>query len=509
MDLAEMFRHLGEKVRIQAREPNVLAYVPHAKQLLFHSSSAKIRLYIGGNRSGKTVGGITEDIFYMKGEHPYKRIFEPPTRGRILSTDFTYGINQVIIPKLRQWLPPSMLTNGNWDDSYSNEFKLLTLANGSTVELMTYEQNPDKFQGTSRHWTHYDEEPPHPIYKECQARLIDTYGDCWLTMTPVEGMSWVYDSIYLKGTEEKHPNIFVVVIDIHENPYLSVEAIDAYLETLDDDPEERKAREKGLFVQLGGKVYKKFNQEEHVIPALEPAEIKALLKFDWYRSMDHGYNNPTAWYWHAVKPDGSVITFAEHYAREMTVEEHAKIVLAMDAEFGKEPEFCVGDPATQQRQGVTGTSIAVEYAKYGIYIAPGNNDVLTGVGKVQQYLKYNPKTLRPYWQITDNCPNLTKEMARLRWKTYSSKKAQSENNPQEQIHKHNDHGCDATRYFFASQPDLETTLDSPVAKLPVSTAVQSYDQLLAKMYLGDDTVPFSDEQKTQWAFNINPMEWDF
>lgn len=509
LDVGEMFRLLGEKVRAQSKEPNILGYQPHAKQEIFHKSTAHTRLYIGGNRSGKTVGGICEDIFYMRGQHPYKRVPEAPTRGRIVTTDFNYGLNQIIVPKLKQWLPPSMLINGSWEDSYSKEFKLLTLSNGSTVEIMTYEQDPDKFQGTSRHWIHFDEEPPKAIYDECQLRLLDVDGDCWLTMTPVEGMSWVYDGIYVPGTEGDDPNTFVVEIDIHENPHLPPEAIDRILANL--DPEERAAREKGTFVELGGKVFKKFDKEIHIIPALDSNELKALKKYEWYLAMDHGFNNPTAFLWNAVKPDGTVITFAEHYAREMTIEEHAKIVNSMNDSLGKIPEFTVGDPATAQRNAVTGTSVAAEYAKHGIFIAPGNNDVLVGVAKMQSYLKKNPKTGKPFWQITENCSNLTREMARLRWKTYSSKKVQAEHNQQEQIHKKDDHAPDAERYLFATLlPDVEgEELGKDSKPKPKNTSVESYDQILVRMHLGEDNAPFTDSAKTEWKFGTNAMEWDF
>jgi len=499
----EMLLQLSEKLSQQSREPNILAYKPHAKQELFHKSPAKRRLYIGGNRSGKTVGGITEDIFYMRGSSPYKRVPEAPTRGRIVSTDFSYGVQQVIIPKLKQWLPPSMLVNGSWEDSYSSEFKLLTLSNGSTVELMTYEQDPDKFAGTSRHWIHYDEEPPRPIYNECQARLIDTYGDAWLTMTPLEGMTWVYDDLYLAGTENKDPGVFVVEIDIHENPYLNPEAVEEYLKTV--DPDERKAREKGHFITLGGKVFKNFSVAEHVIPPLTPQQIKAYWKYPWFRSMDHGFNNPTAWLWHVALPDGTIITFSEHYARELTVTQHAEIVLARDAELGKVPDITLGDPATQQRQGVTGTSIAAEYALKGIYIAPGNNDVQIGVGKMQEYLKINPKTNKPYWLITENCDNLIREMQRLRWRTYSSKKAIGEHNAQEEIHKKDDHACDSARYFFSSQPNLAPAEEVVKPDALKSNGLKRYDEALAEMFNGNYQPEAS---ATKWKVGASALEWD-
>jgi phage terminase large subunit-like protein len=493
---AEMFRAIGEKLKLTAREPNILAYKPHPKQVLFHSSQAKTRLYIGGNRSGKTVGGVVEDIFYLRGQHPYRRVPEAPVRGRAICVDFTHGIQQILIPKLKQWLPPSLLVKGSWERSYNSEKKELTLSNGSTLEFLTYEQDLAAHAGTSRHFVHFDEEPPKHIYDENMLRLVDTDGDTWLTLTPVEGMTWIYDGIYKPGSTGLHQYIDVVEVDIHENPYLKPEAIERILGGLDAD--ERKAREKGQFVQLGGKVYKNFSVATHVIPPINP---KSVLNWEWYRSMDHGFNNPTAWLWHAVHADGTIVTFAEHYASEMTVAEHAKVVLKMDKELGKEPEFCVGDPATQQRQAVTGTSIVGEYAANGIWIAPGNNDVLTGVNQVSKYLSTNPRTKKPYWQITENCTNLIREMERLRWETYSSKSAQFNNNAHEKIHKKDDHACDSARYFFTFMPDLAPDPATVSELMPRDSENLRYDQVLARMYLDD-------RNRTEWSSGANAVEWD-
>jgi phage terminase large subunit-like protein len=496
----EMFRTLGQEIRKQAIEPNILRYKPHSKQTMFHSSSAKVRLYLGGNRSGKTVGGITEDIYYLRRDHPFKRIPDIPIRGRIVCVDFNQGINQIIIPKLKQWLPPSLLINGSWEDSYSAQAKTLTLANGSTCELMTYEQDLGSFMGTSRHFIHYDEEPPQHIYNECQLRLLDTDGDSWLTLTPLNGMSWIYDDLYLPGKEKRRSDVAVIEVTVHDNPYIKAEAIDRILGAIGDE-DERAARETGRFIQLGGLVYKDFKRDTHVIPALDP---KTLHEWEWHRSMDHGFNNPTAWLWHAVSPDGEqIITFAEHYRREMVVSDHARIVKSMDAQFGKEAEFTVGDPAIEQRNGINGTSVAGTYAEHGIYIASGNNEVLTGVERVSQYLKKNPKTGFPYWRITENCTNLIFELERLKWKTYASRSATFQNNAHEQIHKKNDHAADAARYFFTMMPDLTPDPKHVPTSVPEDTVTERYDQALARM---------ANEQasgnSTNWTIGSTAMEWD-
>lgn len=450
LNFEEMARRVADGVRRQATEPNVYAYKPHPKQLAFHSATEKKRAYFGGNRSGKTFSAVVEDYWWLKGNHPYRKVPDGPVRGRLVAVDFLHGVNQIIMPLFKRIVPFTDLKGGSWYTGFNNEEKVLTFANESTLEFMSYEQDLEKFAGTSRHFIHYDEEPPKHIFNECNARLVDTNGEWWISMTPVEGMTWVYEDIFVpvvvKGTDK---SIFVIQVDMLDNPHISPEAAESYLRTLDDD--ERKAREHGTFVQLGGLVYKKFDRKIHVIPAGEEYPPKDWL---WYVSLDHGYNNPTAVLWHAVSPEGNIITFGEHYASEMTIEDHAYIIKQKNALFGKEPDYYVADPAIAQRSGITGTSIQAEYAMRNLYFALGNNDVDTGVAKVQMYLRINPATGKPWRQITENCTHLIDEMSRLRWATYASKKMQFRNNPQEKIHKKDDHACDADRYFHTFLPDL-------------------------------------------------------
>lgn len=465
---ATAFEQLNAGLKAQIARPNVYAYRPHPKQLSFHQSTKHVTLYIGGNRSGKTVGGGVESVYRLTGKHPFKKVPSPPIRGRAVAVDFNYGVDMIMLPQIIQYMPPSYLINGSWEDSYDKEHRLLTLSNGSYLEFRSYDQDLEKFAGTSRHFTWFDEEPPRHIYNECMARLIDTDGDAYLTMTPVDGISWVFDDIYTPGINGD-PDILVIGIDMAENPYISPESAKRYLRTL--DPEERKAREKGEFVAMGGRVFKNFNVEKHVIPITVPPK-----NWEWFVSFDHGYNNPTAILWHAVSPDGDIITFAEHYQSEWTVPQHASAFHLRNSGFERVPDIIVGDPAMAQRNGATGTSIFQEYADRGIYIAPGNNDVASGINRMLQYL-YGGK-----WKITENCVALIGEMKKLRWATYNSRKLQYEKNKQETIHKKDDHACDSARYFFSFMPDLTPITESNsidrVPSLAVPIAANSWDQLV-------------------------------
>lgn len=444
------FEEIGGLVReglTQAvTRPTIHGYVPHDKQVQFHSSKDKGRLYIGGNRSGKTVGGIVEDIYRMRGTHPYQSVPSAPTRGRIVTVSYTEGIELIIIPELAKWLPPSDLINGSWEDSYNKQTRLLTLANGSTVELMSYDQRLEKFAGTSRHWIHFDEEPPKTIFDECRMRLVDTAGYWYITMTPVEGMTWVYDTVYLKGLSV-NSGITVIVIDSTENPYISAAEVEEAISGLDEN--EKKARKQGKFVQIGGLAFPQFDPMVHIIPAFNLEKLEKTLNWTQYASMDHGFNNPTSWHWHAVARSGLVITFDELYDSGKVVSHYAREIKERNNQPGRRvPDIYIGDPAIKQRNGQTGDSIQTAYAMNGIPLILGNNNVPIGVEKMNRHLQYRK------WFVTDNNLNLIRQLQRVRWKIYETAKMRHDNNLREELHKKDDHATDDARYFFSLMPDL-------------------------------------------------------
>lgn len=504
LDISELSQELHDRLRQHVARPNLYAYRPHQKQAIFHKSEAHTRLYIGGNRSGKTVGGAVEMCFWLMKRHPYRRLPLPegPVRARGVAVDFDYGVDVLMIPEIKRWMPPSFLINGSWDDSYNSAKRTLTLANKSFIEFRSYAQDLDKHAGASRHCIWFDEEPPKHIYNENMARLIDTNGYTWLTMTPVEGMTWVHDDIYIKGVEG-HKDIDIIEIDTGENPHLSREAIERVFSEM--DPEERKAREHGEFISVGGKIFKLFSEETHTIDPMVPPK-----NWEYYMSLDHGFNNPTAVLWHAVSPEKRIITFAEHYKSEMTIPEHAKIIKATELSFlqaiGREPDFRVGDPATNQRQGVTGTSVKQEYADRGIFLADGNNDVLSGINRMLQYVKAtHPSDNKPYWLITKNCVNLIKEMKKLRWATFQSRKAVFENNKKEQIHKKDDHACDSARYFFSFMPDL-TPSETKIT--PLSEIQDSHAATLGAVHADSATAGSWDELLKNSRKQAKSTNWE-
>ena len=450
--LSDLF---SERLAFASQNPSIHAYEPHDRQLEFHSSPKKERLYVGANRSGKSVGGCVEDIYRLRGESPFQSVPPAPVAGRIVGVDFDNGIEKILKPLIQRWIPPSLLINGSWEDSYNRGLRVLNCANGSTLEFMSYIQDVEKFAGTSRHFVHLDEEPPRLVYEECKLRTLDVGGVIYLTMTPLEGMDWSYDQLYIPG-KNGDPRIDVIEVDISDNPHVGQEELEEFYSNMDEDT--KRVRQHGQYIHIGGAVFKKFG--DHNLIPYDDFNLEFFLSRGWklYASMDHGFNNPTAWLWHIVAPEPQlqIITFYEHYMKEWTIKQHADYVKDIERELKAFPEFRIGDPAIAQRNGETGNSVKTAYAKEGIYIAEGNNDVKSSIDRIISYL--GPSEA-PHWLITDNCVNLAFEMRRARWKRHMSPKVRDRKNAFEEIENKQDHAIDAARYFFNFMPDLPHKLE--------------------------------------------------
>lgn len=457
---------MAQGLRVAAVRPSIHGYVPHEKQIAFHSSLARIRALFGGNRSGKTVGGGTEAVFRSIGRSPFQRVKPAPTHGRVVAVDFKDGVEKIVKPEIARWMPPSELQFGSWEESYDKELRTLTLANGSTIEFMSYEQDTEKFAGTSRDWIWYDEEPPRDIFTECQMRLIDMGGRSWMTMTPLEGMTWVYDEIYLRAQVD--PLVEVWEVDITDNPHLNSVEIEAIMSGL--TLEEREARAHGKFVQIGGLIYKEFSDRNIVKPFIPPRD------WLWVAALDHGLSNPTAWGWFAVAPDGRAVLFDEWYKSGFVVAYHAQKVHEVNALHERQPDYYVGDPSIRNQDPITGTSVLIEYINHGIPIVLGNNDVRAGIDLVKKKIIGigDPPENRPLFYVTSNCVNTIKEHQRYRWAKWASRRMNEDKNKKEEPVKKDDHTCDMVRYFFASRPTLEDGKTVPEKKVPVG-AVEPVD----------------------------------
>lgn len=471
-DVGSLLTLARDELASSVARGNRHTYKPYPKQEAFHSCDAWGRYVAGANRSGKTDSAVVEVIWWATNTHPFlQRPLEwgsGPIQCRFVVVDIVKGVEKIILPKLKRWLAKSDLRKGSWEESWDNRTLTLTLSNGSTIEFLTHGMELDKHGGVPLHFVAFDEEPPQSVFNENLLRLVDYDGRWIMSATPVQGIGWTFDLLWEPSQAGETQDIKTFQLKQDDNPYLAGDKDSRGKFYIAMSDEERAIREEGAFVARSGLVFPNFSTTTHVLDFF-PSR-------DWmlYSSVDFGINNPTAWLWTAAHSDGRIITFAEHYSGDMTTPEHARIVLAREADWKWKPQVRVGDPAGNQRQMNTGTSVIMEYGRYGIHIGTEvPRDVMIGVEKLQQYFRvtddgpWGPG--RPRWVIAPNCHNLIRELKRLRWQAYESQKMTYERNKKEEIHKKDDHAFDSIRYLGSIMPDLAPEPTGPTKELPLHT----------------------------------------
>lgn len=514
----ELFQHALKELDQSIYQPNILRYGErdYPEQMRFHRSTAPGRFISGGNRGGKTDAEVVEAIWWATDTHPFQLRPERWGRGplslRFVVVDIAKGVEQIIIPKMKRWIPKSYLVDASWDKSWDKNNLILTFANGSTIDFVTWGMDMMKLGGVPRHMIFFDEEPPQHIFNESMARLLDYKGMWVIAATPTKGMGWTYDLLWepaeaaIAAGEPSKIDIFT--LSAEQNPYIQAEADDMDFYFMGMDKEEREIREKGSFVARSGLVFPTFSQRQELY-VVELGFYDIPKDWEIYASVDHGINNPTAWLWHAVSPNNDIITFAEHYKSDMIVSEHAQVVKKREADWKLDTENLerMGDPAMKQRNGVTGTSIIQEYALNGLYINVDGipHSVEVGIEKMQAYFRLRTDSYwsklyggeRPKWVVSTNCPNFVREMRKLRWATYASDKQAYEQNKQETVHKKDDHAFDSARYFATTRPDLSPVVIPVDPSAPKVPTTLSYEEMMLKMR-EDPDIRFSDDVDPAW-----------
>lgn len=500
--------------------PNILNYgeKDYPEQERFHRSLKRGRYLAGGNRGGKTDAEVVEAIWWATDTHPYQQ--RPASWGhgaiqiRFVVVDISKGVEQIILPKLKRWLPLSYLKDESWDRSWDAKNLILTLSNGTTIDFVTWGMDMMKLGGVPRHIIFFDEEPPQDIFNESMMRLVDYNGIWVIAATPSMGMGWTYDLLWEPSLDPENPKsqyIDTFTLSIEQNPYIEADAeeMDFYMAGM--DKEEREVREHGTWVARSGLIFPHINQDSSrfVVPPFVPPR-----GWEWYSSVDFGRRHPTAWLWHAVGPQGQIITFSELYMSEWTVPMFAEFVHQREKAWGREPDLRVGDPAGKQRYGTTGTSYLMEYATRDINIQVDGipHDVMIGLEKMQQYFELRVDSpwlsdadkeaglQRPMWVISEACPNFIREMKKLKWATHGTINRSYDTDGPEEVHKKDDDAFDSARYFATIMPDLKPLPQGYVPELTDSGKVAttlSYGDMMAKLR-EDDSVRFADDTDPGW-----------
>lgn len=437
----------------------------HLKQLEFHKCQKRNRWVFGGNRSGKTECGAVETVWLARGIHPYRQNRKDVSCWVVsLSNQVQRDVaQQKILSYLDPtWIVEVAMNSGKKTGLEYGVIDYIVIKNVfgglSKIGFKSCEAGREKFQGTSLDFVWFDEEPPKDIYDECKMRVLDRKGEIFGTMTPLKGLTFIYEEIYLNKYDSDE--VWCEFMEWADNPYLDEGETELMQRTMSE--ETLNSRRYGKFNSAVGLVYPEFDPSVHVI---EPFDVP----YEWQDTMsiDPGLNNPLSCHWYAVDYDGNVYVVAEHYAKGMDVFWHADKIkekcrlLNWHTDSTGNYQALI-DSAANQRTLASSKSVAELFCENGISVnTKVNKDVFSGINRVKGYLM--PLDKKPRLFIFSNCTNMIREIKSYWW---------GENDMPKKI---DDHSMDELRYYISSRPD------APKRKTEKTVIQKDKEKLMRKL----------------------------
>ena len=340
--------------------------------------------------------------------------------------------------------------------SYSATERVFTFPNRSRIKLGYCDTSGDVYQYQGQEYavigmeeaTHFTEEQQQFLTTCNRTSKKGFTPRMYYTCNPGNvGHAWVkrlFIDRDMRADERKEDYAFIPA-RIWDNKAL-LSADPGYVRQLMALPEDlKRAHLDGDWDVHAGQYFREFSREKHVVA---PYEIPAWYKR--FRSMDWGYNDPCCVLWHAVDPEGRMITYRELYVRQLRAEEVAKRVNELS--MGEDIAYTVASPDLWQRRGQTlaseggfvGESLAEIFQKAGMSVIPADNTRVAGWQRVRDHLAPAADG-EPKWRCFSDCVNLIRQLPALQYDPHNREDAADGD----------DHAPEALRYGIMSRPAAE------------------------------------------------------
>lgn len=459
-DKEKLLELLLEREQI-LKENKILKYYPdegplrrelYPKHIEFFDLGAKKeeRLALAANRVGKTEGmGGYEMTLHLTGDYPdwwkgkrfdhainawaagdtaqtVREIIQEKLLGKI--TDIGTGL----IPKDKI---ERITKKRGVADAVDSIFVTHKTGDVSELNLKSYDQGRESFQGTKKDIVWLDEEPPLEIYTECLLRTTDTEGGdnnglMMLTFTPLMGMSETVLSFLPGGKVKESKTKAVVMATWDDVPHLSKEVKVKLWDSI--PPFQRDARSKGI-PQLGAGAIYPVPESDVLVDDFEIPE-------HWPRgfAMDVGWNRTAAGFYALDRENDILYRIGEYYRGEAEPAVHAQGIKSRG-------EWLPGviDPASRGRNQQDGKQLLQMYLDLGLDLEISKNAVEAGIYQCWQRLSSGRL------KVFKSCQNWLYEFRLYR------------RDEKGRVVKENDHAMDEMRYFVLSGIDRMKTKPQP------------------------------------------------
>jgi hypothetical protein len=357
----------------------------------------------------------------------------------------------------------------------------------STIQFMSYDQDPSDFASGDIHYCLHDEPPSFPIWKENRARVMGG-GDgstMLVSMTwpdnPAAPVDWIFDEIYDKGTPGPLKDDDVEVINIYTTMNKHLDQDTVTLRASQMTKMERDTRIYGLPIRFSNRIHPDFTDQPktwcyecgsivllaanghcsncdspEVSEFCHVEPIEAVPTYPCFCLLDPHPRKPHFLAWIQVTPNEDFEVVATRQvdggaeAVRDTVQEveahfqYYHMARLMDPNMGASPSGGKDRDLTWQ----------TEFDNVGLHFDLAN-DSSVGRARLNEFLKPDPQFRRPRFRMDTSCSDAAFQMKRYVWddKKHSDTRDQS----QLPLKKHDDYPA-LFKYFMNRMPTTETAI---------------------------------------------------
>lgn len=499
------------------RQQNALRYYQPVsdKARQIHTCTKKTIGVGGGNGSSKTESCLVEMVIRATGQVPLSlrddypmQKLRGPIACRLVCESLTTTLAPIILPKLQWWrwsgvdnaggekghwgwIPKHCLIKEDWSKSWSEKTRMLRLLyrdpynadrvlGESTIQMMSYDQDPSDFASGDFHFVLHDEPPKLAIWQENRARVMRVDGTLMVAMTwpddPSISVDWIFDELYEKAQPGVDQDPHIAWFDLYttDNPNLRQDAVAERASQMGEG--ERAARIYGQPIRLSNRVHPLFTDTEHwwCFQCKKP-----IIRTDAYKCnscggddiesychvgdetidpnhpviycLDPHPRKPHVMAWHQIDPNDDIHVVME-LEQALAPQELAEYVLELERERGWRTVRRLIDPNMGRSPSGTDreTTWQDAFDKAGL-VCDLADDSDVGRAQLNVYLRPDPDTRRPRIHWDRSCGKAIYQMKRFLWDDF---KKGMERDQKQITKKKNDDYPACHRYALNSNPNF-------------------------------------------------------
>lgn len=461
----------------------------------FQNSRKKIQLFGGGFGNGKTTSAVIKALQLARDY--------PGSNGLIARSTYP-KLNDTIRKEFLKWCPNKWIAR----KALATD-NVVELTNGTVINFRYIQQQNKSGESTTSNllsatydWIVVDQvEDPEISYKDFLDLLgrlrgatpyvgddptMPSTGPRWMILLCNPTRNWVYRQL-VKPIQDYNLGIMnpeLIIDEETQKPIIELFEGSTY-ENKDNLPEDfikglestykGQMRSRFLMGEWGayeGLVYPQYDPTIHLLSREEMLDYLDKLVMDGFaphvvEAYDHGIAKPACYGLAFVDHHGNVFEIEGFYEKERMIADLAADIrerrnklhnrLAMsDGDYSP----ILADPSVFKRQSgnsrTVGTTVAGLFRNEGLMMQRANNDIVSGIAKVQSYLAVDPLHLHPLTgeygspriffnnELTWN----DQEFVDYNWKKDSG--GESEDVPNDK----NDHAMDKTKYLLTHRPKI-------------------------------------------------------